>query len=64
MICACYNIEEGDTRQLWATVPLSETEQIGEYISKDALLEWAKSEIEKDEYILTLEDLIDKINSL
>lgn len=35
-----------------------------EYIRKNALLEWAEKEIEKDEYILTLDMLIDKLNSM
>lgn len=41
-IYTCYNIEEGEKRQLWSTVLLSDVEQVGEYIRKDALLEWAK----------------------
>lgn len=41
-IYTCYNIEEGEKRQLWSTVLLSDVEQVGEYIRKDALLEWLK----------------------
>ena len=67
-IYTCYNIEEGEKRQLWSTVLLSDVEQVGEYIRKDALLEWAKetylnenaSAIRKVCY----KQLIDKIESL
>lgn len=43
-IYTCYNIEEGEKRQLWSTVLLSDVEQVGEYIRKDALLEWLRNE--------------------
>lgn len=46
-IYTCYNIEEGEKRQLWSTVLLSDVEQVGEYIRKDALLEWAKKEMKE-----------------
>lgn len=72
-IYTCYNIEEGEKRQLWSTVLLSDVEQVGEYIRKDALLEWARKKnkrIDTDDgdyslgYISAMIDLIDKLNSM
>lgn len=73
-IYTCYNIEEGEKRQLWSTVLLSDVEQVGEYIRKDALLEWASRLKEKWEEppmsrhspgcVYMLEQLINKLNSM
>ena len=77
-IYTCYNIEEGEKRQLWSTVLLSDVEQVGEYIRKDALLEWLEElnaqslELREAGYgdvfysaqIAILEETIHKIESL
>ena len=73
-IYTCYNIEEGEKRQLWSTVLLSDVEQVGEYIRKDALLEWAKNLKDRWEEppmskhspgcVYMLEQVIQKIESL
>ena len=76
-IYACYNVEDCERRQLWSTLPLDEVEQVGEYIRKDALLEWAKEMKEQVGLGLNAYDmgeengkadmlnaLIDKLNSM
>ena len=68
-IYTCYNIEEGEKRQLWSTVLLSDVEQVGEYIRKDALLEWAKEQdlssvLHHPDRHYILVELIEKIESL
>ena len=55
--------DHGNTHGLWYDKKSDKDADI-EYIRKDELLEWAKSEIDKDEYVLTLEDLIEKLNSM
>lgn len=63
--------EELHERREWITKPYEDRDVA--YIRKDAILEWAKKELEKrrntgDDYylpaIVVLNDLIEKINSL
>ena len=71
-IYTCYNIEEGEKRQLWSTVLLSDVEQVGEYIRKDALLaflnERRKGLSSGDSFVAgerkMLKEIIEKIESL
>ena len=63
--------EELDERREWITKPYEDRDVA--YIRKDAILEWAKKELETrrnrgDDYylpaIVVLNDLIEKLNSL
>lgn len=66
-IYACFNIEDGEQRQLWATIPLSDTEQCGEYIRKDTILNYLNKRISTKKTLLeygVVRAIIEKIESM